>query len=220
MSNIYNLEPPTKGKVCSPPKSTSKYALRRLSSDQQLPGAHMRPSEQRHPCRTPAAAERTDTGQHVAASCTIISCLAASHAVSAPESEDCASCVQHARWAPRQGHTPAANLRCSVPCTLFPPKTINLSQSSPLNSSCCGCLQVTLKTTIGDLDIELWPKEAPKVRVQLCSSATATNTCQHVWTVLQDAAVHSLQDPALVAAAAGCLSAPPPHTCTRPDQHT
>jgi len=33
------------------------------------------------------------------------------------------------------------------------------------------CIQVTLKTTVGDLDIELWPKEAPKaVRnfVQLC----------------------------------------------------
>lgn len=27
--------------------------------------------------------------------------------------------------------------------------------------------QVTLKTTVGDLDIELWAKEAPKVRLAI-----------------------------------------------------
>ena len=30
---------------------------------------------------------------------------------------------------------------------------------------CCS-LQVTVKTSLGDLDVELWPKEAPKVRTQ------------------------------------------------------
>jgi hypothetical protein len=65
-------------------------------------------------------------------------------------------------------------------------------------------LQVTLKTTIGDLDIELWPKEAPKVGRVICSGATATRRMsgcvvlqhitdvKHVSGVLQDAAVHRL----------------------------
>ena len=29
------------------------------------------------------------------------------------------------------------------------------------------CAQVILKTSLGDLDIELWPKEAPKARLPL-----------------------------------------------------
>eukprot|EP01045_Picozoa_sp_COSAG04_P060825 COSAG04_NODE_30904_length_260_cov_0.614907_1_plen_57_part_10 len=28
--------------------------------------------------------------------------------------------------------------------------------------------KVVLKTTLGDVDLELWPKEAPKVRASLC----------------------------------------------------
>lgn len=28
---------------------------------------------------------------------------------------------------------------------------------------CAVFLQVSLKTTLGDIDVELWPKEAPKV---------------------------------------------------------
>ncbi len=50
------------------------------------------------------------------------------------------------------------------------------------NPTRCPCLQVVLRTTLGDIDIELWPKEAPKaVRnfVQLCLEGYYDGTIFH-----------------------------------------
>lgn len=38
------------------------------------------------------------------------------------------------------------------------------------------CVQVSLKTSLGDIDIELWPKEAPKVRFCLCGAFGSQDT--------------------------------------------
>ncbi len=38
--------------------------------------------------------------------------------------------------------------------------------------------QVLLKTSLGDLDIELWPKEAPMVRTHVCRAAASSRMTQ------------------------------------------
>lgn len=44
------------------------------------------------------------------------------------------------------------------------------------------CLQVVMKTTVGDFDLELWTKEAPKACrnfIQLCMEGYYDNTIFH-----------------------------------------
>ena len=48
-------------------------------------------------------------------------------------------------------------------------RTVHTSCSSTMRAvTSTSTVQVILKTTLGDIDVELWPKEAPKARAASC----------------------------------------------------